>query len=176
MVHDNEYILKLTGRGLSFDGPISRNVAQQIVTLIMGGGNAETVPLNRTPADISNSSDATSPKSFMASKRPTTDMEKVACLAYYLAQYRNTAAFKTKDLTELNIEASQQKLSNPSATARNAVTQGLLALAGSGRKQITTRGESLVNALPDGEKAKTALARHPIRKPRKKTQVRTAKR
>jgi hypothetical protein len=173
---DDKYKLQLSGSGLSFDQPISGSIAHQIITLVMGGGNSEVPASSQTHVGNFGPTDASSPKAFMASKRATTDMEKVTCLAYYLAHHRNTAAFKTKELTDLNIEASQPKLSNPSATARNAVTQGLLALAGSGRKQITTRGEGLVNALPDREKAKSALAQHPIRKPRKRTRVRKAKR
>jgi hypothetical protein len=95
-------------------------------------------------------------------------MERVTCLAFYLTHHKNTNAFKTKELTDLNIEAAQQKLSNASATARNAVGHGFLALAGGSRKQITPRGEAVVDALPDRDKVKGALADHKIRKPRKR--------
>src|SRR6516164_5632568 len=56
---------------------------------------------------------------------------------------------------------------NISATARNAVAQGLLASAGGGQKQITERGEAVVGALPDRDKVKAALEEYKIRKPRK---------
>jgi hypothetical protein len=162
--------LKLTGTGISVVRPISEITARQIVALVMGGNApAEpSAPIYDSPAAAGSRTDASTPKAFMTSKRPKTDMEKVTCLAYYLSHFRQVAAFKTRELTELNIEAAQQKLTNPSATARNAVSDGYLSLAGSGRKQITSRGEALVEALPDRDKVQEALVAHPIRKARRK--------
>jgi hypothetical protein len=76
----------------------------------------------------------------------------VTCLAYYLTHARSTQSFKTKELTALNTEAAGGKLSNISGTARNAVTKGFLSGAGAGNKQITARGEAIVEALPDRER------------------------
>ena len=133
-----------------------------------GAGDSEGQSAKPTFSGPSGRADSNTPKPFMTGKRPTTDMEKVTCLAYYLTHHRGTNVFKTKDLSDLNIEAAQQKLSNPSATARNAVNHGLLTLAGGGRKQITPRGEAVVEALPDRDKVKAAMADHKLRKPRKK--------
>src|SRR5258705_835088 len=36
-----------------------------------------------------------SAKEFLAEKRPKTDVERVACLAYYLTHFRETPEFKT---------------------------------------------------------------------------------
>jgi hypothetical protein len=168
--NDDDYKLKLTGAGVSIERPVDEIIARQIMALVMGGsasgGESPAVRSGFNPG--STPTDTSTPKAFMSGKRPTTDMERVTCLAYFLTHYRNTSAFKTKDLTDLNIEAAQPKLSNASATARNAVASGFLALAGSGRKQITPRGEAMVVALPDRDKAKAALEDHKIRKPRKK--------
>jgi hypothetical protein len=165
----DEYKLKLTGAGISIDRPVNETVARQIMTLVMGGaGVGEGAAAGSGFAPSPAPTNASTPKAFMSAKRPTTDMERVACLAYFLTHHRNTNAFKTKDLTDLNIEAAQPKLSNASATARNAVTHGFLALGGSGRKQITPRGEAVVAALPDRDKVKVALEDHKIRKPRKR--------
>jgi hypothetical protein len=163
-----EYKVELTGPGVNVSRPISEEIARQVLVLVLGGG-ADTVQSKQDVGrDSGGAGDGSSPKNFMTSKRPATDMERIACLAYFLTHYRKVPSYKTKELTELNIEAAQQKMSNPSATARNAVNEGYLSLLGGGRKQITARGEALVDALPDRDKVKAALAAHPIRKSRKR--------
>lgn len=102
------------------------------------------------------------PKVFMAAKKPKSVQERVVCLAYYLTHARNVATFKTKELTNLNSEAAQPKISNPAFFVRNAANAQFLALAGGGSKQITARGEALVVALPDREAVKKALEDHPL--------------
>ncbi len=99
-------------------------------------------------------------RKFMVAKRPQLDTERVAVLAYLLKHNRNTAAFKTGDLTKMNIDAGGRELSNPSAIARNAVRAGYLAKAGGGKKQISPLGEMVVEALPDQVAVKTLLAEH----------------
>jgi hypothetical protein len=104
------------------------------------------------------------PKQFMAQKKPKTDAERMACLAYFVTQHRGTAVFKTKVLTDLNKAAAGTPFSNPGVAANNAALAHYLAAAGGGTKQITVRGEALVEALPDREKAKVALEENPARK------------
>lgn len=143
------------GEEITVNKEISEDLAHKILLLL--------VPSNSTKlVDASNEGETVaigeiSPKVFMVNKKPATDIERIACLAYYLAHNRNTSEFKTEELTELNREAQQVRLSNPSAAARNAVSSGYLSPAGGGRKQITTTGESLVEALPDRDKVKEAL-------------------
>jgi hypothetical protein len=98
------------------------------------------------------------PKAFMLDKRPVTDVERVACLAYYLAHYRDTAQFKTIDLSKLNTEAAQVKLSNPTVAVDNAVKAGLLVPTSKGNKMIGANGELYVQALPDRDAARAAIA------------------
>jgi len=108
------------------------------------------------------------PKAFFVEKRPVTDVERVTCLAYYLTHSRGTAQFKTKELSELNKEAAQPKFSNTAVAVRNATNQNqFLSQAGGGKKQITARGEAMVEALPDQEKVKAALDAIPLRGYRK---------
>lgn len=102
------------------------------------------------------------PKVFMTAKRAKTVQERIACLAYYLTHERNMPTFKTKELTKLNGDAAQPKISNPAFFVRNAANAQYLALAGGGRKQITARGEALVAALPDREAVKKALEDNPL--------------
>lgn len=170
------YKLNLTGAGVSIQRSVSEAIARSIIALVMGGpSDAEGAGSDPGARGGGQRSDASSPKAFMSSKRPQTDMERVTCLAYYLTHNKNTASFKTKELTDLNTDAAQPKLSNPSATARNAVANGYLSLAGGARKQITSRGEALVNALPDRDKLTAAMVEHPLRKPRKRRKSRGAK-
>jgi hypothetical protein len=117
-------------------------------------------------------------KTFMVEKRPSTDVERVTCLAYYLTHYRNTPQFKSKQLAELNKEAAQPKFSNTAVAVKNATVQNqYLSQAAQGNKQITARGEALVDALPDQEKVKAALQAIPLRGYRKakKSVARTGK-
>jgi hypothetical protein len=98
-----------------------------------------------------------SAKDFLRDKSPITDLERIACLAYYLTHYRNQPHFKTVDLSTLNTEAAQPKFSNATLAANNALTAGLLVQAGKGSKQISSAGETFVQLLPDRDAAKTSL-------------------
>jgi hypothetical protein len=115
-----------------------------------------------------------SPKQFLNEKQPATDIERVACLAYYLTHFRNVPEFKTVDLSKLNTDAAQPKFSNPSVPVDNATRRGFLVATSSGSKQLGALGEQFVQALPDREAAKTVLAKVRIRKPRKKQSLATS--
>lgn len=160
MDQNNEKIYKLTlsGHNITVNKEIPEDLAHKILVLLvpssstklvdtLGGG--ETVAIGEL-----------APKAFMVQKKPATDIERITCLAYYLAYHRNTPEFKTEELTDLNREAQQVRFSNPSAAARNAVQFGYLSLAGGGKKQITTTGEAIVGALPDRELVKKELESH----------------
>jgi len=99
-----------------------------------------------------------SPKEFLFEKKPQTDVEKIACLAYYLTHYRGTPHFKTTDLSLLNTEAAQPKFSNTAFSSNNAVKLGYLVPTTKGQRQISAAGERFVQALPDRAAAKEALA------------------
>lgn len=98
-----------------------------------------------------------SPKQFLEEKQPHSDVDRVACLAYYLSHYRNTPHFKTIDISKLNMEAAQLKFSNAAFAVNNAAQRGILTSAGKSRKQISAFGERFVAALPDREAAKKVL-------------------
>lgn len=94
------------------------------------------------------------PKEFLFQKQPSTDVERVACLAYYLTHYRGTPHFKTVDISKINTEAAQSKFSNTAYAVTNASNSGLLVPAGKGNKQLSARGELYVEALPNREAIK----------------------
>jgi hypothetical protein len=82
-----------------------------------------------------------SPKQFLLQKQPRTDVERIACLAFYLTHYRDAPHFKTLDLAKLNTEAAQPKFSNTAYAATNAAKMGYLAPAPKGQRQISAAGE-----------------------------------
>ena len=155
MDHEKEYVLKLTGPGIDLQRVVQRSAVPKIISLFLGDDLSKGIPESPKYSDAS--ADEISPKEFLAQKQPKTDVERIACLGYYLTHYRRQSTFKTNDLTGLNKEAAQPRLSNPSASSRNAVTLEYFTLAGGGKKQITTKGETLVKNLPDRDAARDAL-------------------
>lgn len=130
---------------------------------------------HQAQADLFSHDRSMTPKQFLSEKRPLTDIERIACLSYYLTHYRNTQHFKTLDLSKLNTEAAQIKLSNAAQAVDNATKAGFLAAATKGNKQIAATGEQFVQALPDRQAAKDAVAalrpRRRLRRGKKPGQV-----
>jgi hypothetical protein len=109
-----------------------------------------------------------SPKEFLRDKNPASDVERVACLGFYLSHYRDTPHFKTVDISALNTEAAQPKFSNASMAVDNASKAGLLVQAVKGAKQLSSNGEHYVQLLPDREAAREMLKSSNVRrKPRR---------
>ncbi|GHH63301.1 hypothetical protein FHS35_002063 [Streptomyces umbrinus] len=107
------------------------------------------------------------PRDFMSQKKPQSQVERVACLAYYLSHYRGTPRFKTPDITTLNTDAAGNKFGNVSRDIDNADRQnGYVVSAGNGAKQLTVRGEAVVEALPDREAVKAAWSEYPHKRKR----------
>src|ERR1700722_3252215 len=117
-----------------------------------------------------------SPKEFLMEKAPKTDVERIACLAYYLTHYRSTPHFKTLDISMLNTEAAQPKFSNTAYSTNNAVKLGYIVPSTKGQRQLSVLGERFVQALPDRDAAKDVLLslRRRIRSKRKRNPSETA--
>lgn len=114
--------------------------------------------------------DTATPRDFMSQKKPQSQVERVACLAYYLARHRGAPHFKAADIAELNTEAAGHRFGNISRDVDNADRQnGYIVSAGNGAKQLTVRGEAVVEALPDREAVKAALSEHPHKRKRPST-------
>lgn len=111
---------------------------------------------------------APSPKQFLMEKQPQTDVERIACLAYYLTHYRDTPHFRTLELAKLNTEAAQPKFSNTAYAATNAANAGYLVGASKNTRQLSAPGEMFVMALPDRDAAKAAMSSARRRSARRK--------
>jgi hypothetical protein len=128
-------------------------------------------PRIQGPTPTAFSSERTvSPKDFIRDKQPKTDVERVACLAYYLTHYRETPHFKTIDISKLNTEAAQPKLSNAAMAVDNATKTHYLVPAAKGNKQISASGEFFVQALPNRDLARSEMQKFRPRK-RRRTSV-----
>jgi hypothetical protein len=129
---------------------------------------ASRQPSSTEPGTAAFSEDRTpSPKEFLNEKRPGTDVDRVACLAYYLTHYRDTPHFRTLEISKLNTEAAQLKFSNAAYAVDNATKAGLLVPASKGSKQLSAVGEMYVQALPDRSTAKSVMANARPRRTRK---------
>lgn len=172
MAGQEEFKVTIKGPGLSFDQPIDKAAANRIMSFLMtgsalpdaggqgGGTGAATGGLGANRSGLN-------PKQFIASKKPRTQYERVACIADYLTNVRNTPQFDTDAIAALNTEAAQAPIKNIGVIVRDTAHKyGYLSAAGNGNnKQITVLGEAVASALPDRDAVKAAIAENrPSRK------------
>lgn len=155
--------IETNGRGLSTQTNVPHAASQSVNTSTAASAHA------RFSDDTS-----LSPKQFLLEKQPRTDVERIACLAYYLTHYRATPHFKTLELSVLNTEAAQPKFTNAAYASNNAVKLGYIVPSTKGQRQLSAIGERFVLALPDRDAAKAALdsgRRRPKLKRARRTKV-----
>src|SRR5690606_19245898 len=103
-------------------------------------------------------------RAFMRIKKPETDVERVACLIYYLAKTTGQLGFKSRDVNQANTDYGGTRI-NITRALDNATRQSkFLSSREAGEKQLTPMGEDVVEALPDREAVASVLANHKIRK------------
>lgn len=141
--------------------------------VVPGGAQRPAGHRNPPPIEIA-SHEPPSPKDFLFQKQPNTDMERVACLAYYLTHYRSTKHFKTTDISKLNTEAAQRKFANAATSVNNATQGGFLAPVSRGMKQLAAVGEQYVETLPDRAAAKAAFGNRKSKRQRRQGSTGTA--
>lgn len=163
VVDDVEALSTIVGILKQLEPDVQKRVLQSVQTFLgvsekWRTQDMETFPSSRTISGQDFSRDRTlSPKEFLRDKHPVTDVERVACLAYYLAHYRDMPHFKTLDISSLNTEAAQPKFSNASVAVDNARGTGYLVPGTKGTKQISAAGERFVELLPDRDAAREAF-------------------
>ncbi|MDR2408587.1 MAG: hypothetical protein LBE13_10830, partial [Bacteroidales bacterium] len=80
-------------------------------------------------------------KGFIASKKPSNEYQRLACLAYYLEKYEKKQSFTNKDLIDANSGAKLSQISNMSRSV-NSTTNVYHFFASNGKdnKYLTTLG------------------------------------
>jgi hypothetical protein len=150
-------------RALKIESPASFSATQASL-----GGSIGQYPTDPEPP---------TPREFISSKRPSSQVERVACLAFFLTRYRGIQNFKAADIAALNTEAAAPKFGNASRDLDNADRQyGFIVSSGGGAKQLTVRGEKVVEALPNRDAVEQALAEHEHRRKRSTGSSRKASR
>jgi hypothetical protein len=171
-------VQEVIGRFLDFDAATRRRIFKTAQAFLFPEESASATETVASPSPRGLSSpvsrptsfehhDVLSPKDFMSQRAPQTDVDRVACLAYYLTHFRDTRHFKTTDISLLNTEAAQMKFSNTAYAVTNATNRGLLVPAGKGAKQLSAAGEKYVELLPDRTAARENLAAYRSRRRRK---------
>ena len=88
-------------------------------------------------------------RSFIRIKRPATDVQRVACLGYFVLQTTGQQGFSSKEVAQANVNSGSSKI-NLTRALDNATRQSkYLSSRGGNSKQLTTLGEDVVDALPD---------------------------
>lgn len=164
---DGDYTLSVSGPGHNFKRKVTEDVASKVIAFVMGGGSGalEGSGKSNEQGRAQSGGDKLTVKQFLAQKKPRSNYERVACLAYYLSNYRDTPHFKTGDIDKLNTESAHH-FTNPSLFVTHTTgTYHYLTAAGGGKKQITPLGEAVVEALPDRAAVTAAIAENkPTRK------------
>ena len=160
-------ILQAASTFFGLGSPLAPRSPSSKIGRLQNEGNLATSPPFSDREELS-------AKEFLVAKEPKTEIERVACLGFYLTHYRDTPHFKTADITNTNTEAAQRKFSNPAQAVANATKRGLLVPAPKGNKQLSAPGERFVQALPDREAAREVEHRL-TRKRRKQSSKRKKK-
>lgn len=175
-----QFKVTIKGIGLSFDQSVDKASANQIMSFVLTGsalpsqgGSAGGASAGNGMAGQSANLAGLNPKQFIAQKKPKTQYERIACLGYFLHTVRQVTEFGAEEIKAINKEAAQQPISNlPNILGDTSSKYGFVSAAGGGTKQMTMLGDAVVEALPDREAVKAALAEH---RPGKKRKKRAAK-
>lgn len=153
--------------GLDIDSPAPAE-RRPLDTSIPVGGTAVAPRDLQHPLRQGGSQDI---KTFVESKRPKSDVQFAALVAYY---YRFEAAAETrkdsidvKTLQDAARLAGRRRPPKPHATLNNAKNLGYLDSLERGQFRISSVGENLVAmTLPGGEQERNRSKANPKRKPR----------
>jgi hypothetical protein len=145
-----------------------RKVALQLVAVSLGlavprasGGGGADDELDGDDTDDEEKpkrrSGTPSAQEFLEEKKPTSVLEEIACLAFYLAKFDETRRWKPAQIEKLGHNAGGSGFVKVSRDVSNAKAGGVVTSVGGGLWQITRDGEALVKALPDRSTAEAVL-------------------
>lgn len=89
------------------------------------------------------------PRAFIRVKRPATDVQRVACLAYFIVTTSGKPGFSSKDVVTTHTDSGGSKINMTRALDNATRRSKYLSNRGPKEKQLTPLGEDIVDALPD---------------------------
>ena len=150
----------------------SANVSAPVIN--SGGPAPTSTTTNFFPtADIQAAIANQDVRSFIRIKKPATDVQRVACLGYYLSKTTGQPGFSSKAVSQAHIDSGGSTINMPRALDNATRQSKYLSNRGPKEKQVTTLGEDVVAALPDQQRVKEVEIEgkakgRPKRKSRKK--------
>lgn len=154
--NDRQWVLQSAANRWSISLPVSHAGSEN-------GGNANaaavTAPLGKgNTANGHAAIAAHDARVFIRTKKPLNDVERVACLAYYIMKTKSQAGFTRKDINAAHTDSGGSNI-NMTRALDNATRQSkYLSNRGQREKQLTTVGEDVVEALPDRDAVAAVLA------------------
>lgn len=112
-------------------------------------------------------------RAFVRAKRPTTDVERVACLGYFLLKTTGQAGFTSQAINVAHVESGGSAINMPRALDNATRRSKYLSNRGAREKQLTTLGEDVVEALPNRDAV--AAAEQAAKAPRARKKVKPGK-
>lgn len=90
-------------------------------------------------------------RGFIRQKKPTTDVERVACLVYFLSKTTGQSGFNSQAIGSAHVESGGSAINMPRALDNATRRSKYLSNRGAREKQLTPLGEDVVEALPNRE-------------------------
>jgi hypothetical protein len=126
-----------------------------------GGGNpggGGGTPNGANAADAQSAIVRKDARSFIRAKKPASDVERVACLGYYLLKTTAQPGFTSKDLAAAHTDSGGSKINMPRALDNATRQSKFLSNRSRSEKQLTTLGEDVAEALPDRDRVNQIMA------------------
>jgi hypothetical protein len=123
------------------------------------GGGLGAVSGAPSAADVQSAITKKDARAFMRVKQPATDVQRIACLGYFIVQTSGNLGFSSKDVARAQTDSGGSSINLTRALDNATRKAKYLSNRGPKEKQLTTLGEDVVVALPDQEAVKAIEAR-----------------
>ena len=117
------------------------------------GGSSQVLG-GASSADVESAIAKRDVRAFVRLKRPNTDVQRVACLGYFLVRTTGNHGFSSKDVSKAHTDSGGSKINLPRALDNATRQKKYLSNRGPREKQLTTLGEDIVVALPEQQAVK----------------------
>jgi hypothetical protein len=147
---DRQWVLHAAASKWSL-GPVvgSPAVLQQTEN---GGRSAASIGM--PSADVQSALSKKDVRAFIRAKKPATDVQRVACLVYFLTQTTGQPGASAKEIGQAHTDSGASKMNMARAIDNATRRSKYLSVRDGRQKQLTTLGEDVVDVLPDQSKVK----------------------